>query len=66
MPQSGREYLQNIHPMKDMSLELYKECLQLNNKRTSNPIFKMSKDLDRYFTKDGIQMSNKHVKRYST
>lgn len=48
-----------------MSPELYKEHLKQKNKRTNNPVFQMSKDLDRHLTEDGIQMSNKHVKRCS-
>lgn len=64
-PQTGRKYWQNI-PDKGLVPKTYKELLEFNNKKTNNLIYKWAKDMDRCFTKEVIQMSNKHVRICST
>ena len=65
-PSEWEKIIANETAGKGLISKIYNQLIQLNNRKTNNPIKKWGKGLNRHFSKENIQMANKHMKRCST
>ena len=65
-PLEWEKLIANETTDKGLISNIHKQLTQLNARKTNNPIKKWAKELNRHFSKEDIQMVNKHMKRCST
>ena len=65
-PSEWEKIIANETTDKGLISKIYKHLIQLNTRKTNNPIKQWGKNLNRHFFKEDIQMANKHMKRCST
>ena len=60
-PSEWEKIIANETTDRGLISKIYKQLIQLNTRKTKNPIKKWGKDLNRHFSKENIQMANKHM-----
>ena len=65
-PSEWEKIIANETTDKGLMSNIYKQLIQLNARKTNNPIKKWEKDVKKHFSKEDMQMANKHMKRCST